>query len=101
MTTFTLIKSAAAVLALGTTLCLASLGAAEAKGSHGGGSHGGKSMGMHHSSHHGHHHGHYRRGYYGSGIAYVSGGGCGWLKVRALETGSRYWWARYEDCREG
>ena len=24
--------------------------------------------------------------------------GCGWLRRRALATGSRYWWARYEDC---
>jgi hypothetical protein len=23
---------------------------------------------------------------------------CGWLRRRALETGSRYWWRRYRDC---
>ena len=25
--------------------------------------------------------------------------GCGWLRQRALETGSRYWWRRFRDCR--
>jgi hypothetical protein len=24
--------------------------------------------------------------------------GCGWLRRRALETGSRYWWRQYRDC---
>lgn len=33
--------------------------------------------------------------YYG---AYSGYGGCGWLRRRAEATGSRYWWARYEDC---
>jgi len=33
--------------------------------------------------------------YYGDG-GYSEG--CGWLRRRALATGSRYWWARYEDC---
>ena len=27
--------------------------------------------------------------------------GCYWLKRRALNTGSRYWWHRYHECREG
>lgn len=27
------------------------------------------------------------------------GPGCGWLRERALDTGSRYWWRRYRDCR--
>ena len=37
--------------------------------------------------------------YYGSyGYGY---GGCGWLKIRAIETGSPYWWQRYEACRYG
>ena len=27
------------------------------------------------------------------------GGGCYWLKRRALDTGSRYWWHRYHECR--
>jgi len=34
--------------------------------------------------------------YYGSGYGY--GSGCGWLRRRAEVTGSRYWWARYEEC---
>jgi hypothetical protein len=32
--------------------------------------------------------------YYGSDDGYS----CGWLRRRAEATGSRYWWARYEDC---
>ena len=27
--------------------------------------------------------------------------GCYWLKRKALNTGSRYWWHRYHECREG
>ena len=30
-----------------------------------------------------------------------NGGGCGWLRRRAEETGSAYWWDRYEDCLDG
>ena len=26
--------------------------------------------------------------------------GCGWLRARALATGSGYWWARYDDCAD-
>ena len=26
---------------------------------------------------------------------------CHWLFVRAEETGSRFWWNRFEQCREG
>jgi hypothetical protein len=53
----------------------------------------------------GHPHHHYR--YYGRPFAYgiyaapsvvVRPSGCGWLRVRAVETGSRYWWRRYRDC---
>ena len=29
------------------------------------------------------------------------GGGCYWLKRKALWTGSRYWWHRYNECRWG
>ena len=29
------------------------------------------------------------------------GDGCFWLKRKALNTGSRYWWHRYEECRWG
>lgn len=24
---------------------------------------------------------------------------CAWLKRKALQTGSQYWWTRYRDCR--
>jgi hypothetical protein len=27
-------------------------------------------------------------------------GGCGWLYHRAVDTGSPYWWSRYEACTE-
>jgi hypothetical protein len=32
------------------------------------------------------------------GAYYYGYGSCRWLRIRALETGSRYWWARYYDC---
>lgn len=65
--------------------------------------------------HWGHRHRHvrwgrYRRyGFYGvpfvySGYGYGYGygyGGCGWLKRRAILSGSSYWWSRYQDCRYG
>jgi hypothetical protein len=35
--------------------------------------------------------------YYGYGY----GDGCGWLRHRALVTGSGYWWNRYYACRDG
>lgn len=35
--------------------------------------------------------GSYRRGYRG----------CGWLRQRAIYSGSRYWWRRYNACRYG
>ena len=52
---------------------------------------------------------HRRRGYYGKYrrygrysrpyISYGYGGGCGWLYRRAIATGSRYWWNRYNyEC---
>jgi hypothetical protein len=57
---------------------------------------------------------HYRGGYYGYrsyrpygyyysaplyvAPRYVAPSGCGWLRVKALDTGSRYWWRRYRDC---
>jgi len=56
------------------------------------------------------HHGHgggrgfrfYGAPFVGYGAYYYGDGGysegCGWLRRRALATGSRYWWARYEDC---
>lgn len=32
---------------------------------------------------------------------YGGGGGCGWLHDRAVYSGSRYWWRRYNACRYG
>jgi hypothetical protein len=35
----------------------------------------------------------------GYGItAPTTAGGCGWLRHRALVTGSPYWWHRYHEC---
>lgn len=35
------------------------------------------------------------------GYRYYGGGGCYWLRERAMATGSRYWWSRYHACRNG
>ena len=50
----------------------------------------------------------YRRHYrpYGFYVApplyyYAQPSGCGWLRARWRETGSRYWYRRYRDCIEG
>jgi hypothetical protein len=46
-----------------------------------------------------------RRGYYYGGVPLVAygayGGGCYWLKQKALYTGSHYWWHRYRACING
>jgi len=48
-------------------------------------------------------HRHHR--YIGTGLLLAGGGyyaynnGCYWLKVRAINTGSEYWWDRYHACR--
>ena len=50
------------------------------------------------------HHRHVRRAFVGAPLAYGAyayGSGCSWLRYRALETGSRYWWSRYYDCVNG
>jgi hypothetical protein len=57
--------------------------------------------GSRHSGHHGHHR--HRGGigiYVGPGYDddYSYGGECGWLKRRAISTGSGYWWRRYQEC---
>lgn len=57
--------------------------------------------------HFAHRHRHFRRHIFvgvpfAYGGAYYYGyGSCRWLRYRALETGSRYWWARYYDCVNG
>jgi hypothetical protein len=40
--------------------------------------------------------------WFGFGRPYVRGdnGDCGWLRRRATETDSTYWWRRYRQCRE-
>ena len=60
-----------------------------------------------HGHRHRHHHRHIGRGFavgvplaYGA-YAYSYGSGCRWLRLRALETDSRYWWSRYYDCVNG
>jgi opacity protein-like surface antigen len=57
----------------------------------------------HHHYHRGHRHhfGHFhRRGFViGPVYSYGYGGGCGWLRHRAVVTGSPYWWHRYRLCR--
>jgi hypothetical protein len=45
----------------------------------------------------------FRRGYRGDRGEWRGRGwgyrrDCGWLRRRALETGSRYWWRRFRDC---
>lgn len=61
----------------------------------------------------GYRHRHRHRGYryrgWGSGIylatpyvyygGYYGYGECGWLRRKAVRTGSRYWWRRYNRCR--
>jgi hypothetical protein len=72
-------------------------------------SRGGNFYGRPHGYGYGYGRGHFRnRGFYGYGgfpyYAYYgaygyTGGGCGWLRQRAIVTGSPYWWQRYEACR--
>lgn len=52
------------------------------------------------------HHGHGFRGGYAIGFDdgyddYGYGGGCGYLRHKAHETGRSYWWRRYEACLDG
>lgn len=72
---------------------------------HGGGGHGpGHGWGGNWGGHHGHGHGLRFYGYpfvgYGSYYFDRDGYGdeCALLHRRARATGSRYWWARYEEC---
>jgi hypothetical protein len=46
-----------------------------------------------------------RRYAWGPGVSFYFADGyyygeCGWVKRRAIETGSRMWWRRYERCRD-
>ncbi len=58
---------------------------------------GGKHGGGHH-----HHRRHVRGGVYFATpfYGYYDYDDCGWLRRRAIETGSRYWWRRYQECRD-
>jgi hypothetical protein len=95
-------------LMLAAAVCvsaIAAAGTAEAKSS--GGSKGSFSSGKSFSSSkvivskHVHHDKFRYRGYaYAAPLVYASYSSCGWLKARALETGSPRWWARYEACRD-
>jgi len=63
-------------------------------------------VGSRHYSHRPHRHRHFghfhRRGFViGAPVYSYSYGGCGWLRHRALVTGSSYWWHRYRLCRRG
>lgn len=58
-----------------------------------------------HFGHHHHHRRHYGRSllWVAPPVAYYSYrryDDCGWLRRKAHETGSRYWWRRYEECRD-
>jgi len=43
---------------------------------------------------------HFHRNYFHAGPRYLPDR-CGWLRHRALASGSRYWWQRYRACRSG
>lgn len=50
--------------------------------------------------HHWRHRRHWHRHWHGPRFAiYIGGPRCGWLRRRAILTGSRYWWRRYYRCR--
>lgn len=51
----------------------------------------------------GHRHFHHRH-YFGPAFVVASygyGSGCHWMKVKAYNTGSAYWWDRYNHCIGG
>ena len=58
-----------------------------------------------HRFHHRHHHWrgpHLRYRYWGPSIRFYGGyNRCGWLRQRAVYSGSSYWWHRYNACRYG
>jgi hypothetical protein len=48
-----------------------------------------------------HHHRHGIRIVVGGGPGYYAYGSCQWLRLRALESASPYWWKRYRFCMYG
>lgn len=100
-------RSGKRILALAVAASIATAGAvsfANAAPLHGGHGPGGVHVAHMHGPHGpgpGHWHGHHRGWGFGaypvfSGGSY--GGGCGWLHRKAINTGSSYWWSRYEAC---
>lgn len=80
---------AATALAVATFAGTSMVGSSEAE-----------ARGLHRHRHHHHHHRFHRHFYVAPFVAAgVYGGGCYWLKVKAVETGSGYWWNRYYNCR--
>jgi hypothetical protein len=35
------------------------------------------------------------------GYGYGYGPSCHWLKQKAIDTGSAYWWKKYKQCKYG
>lgn len=64
---------------------------------------GGNHIGRRHFGGHRFHRRHFYFGpsYYYRPSYYRYDNGCYWLKRKALYTGSRYWWRRYWNCRNG
>lgn len=63
--------------------------------------HGGKGHRHHKHRHHRRFYGGYYPYYYGAYYGSSYYGDCGWLRRRAIRTGSSYWWRRYEACVDG
>jgi hypothetical protein len=81
-----------------------SFGGGRIAGGNRGFSHRGPVVGFNSNRHFGRH-GRFGRGvivgapyYYGDDYGYDYSSGCGWLYSRAVQTGSSYWWRRYEIC---
>lgn len=104
-------KSFFAILAVAAGVGLSGLAAAPANAlepvRHGAAPHG-NSIQVRHLERHfdGDRHPHVRRHfgprfYIAPVYGYRSHDGCFWLKRKALNSGSRYWWHRYNECRWG
>jgi hypothetical protein len=106
-------KSLFAMLAVAASVGLSGLAAAPANamepGRHGAGAapHGSSIQVRHLERHVGGNRNFHARRHFGARFyiapvySYRSHDGCFWLKRKALNTGSRYWWHRYNECRWG